>query len=57
MNITEPQAGSDAGAGRTSATPTGDGRYLLRGQKIFITWGDHDLTENVVHLVLARLPG
>ena len=57
MNITEPQAGSDAGAGRTSATPTGDGRYLVRGQKIFITWGDHDLTENVVHLVLARLPG
>ena len=56
MLLTEPQAGSDVGALRTSATPAGDGSYRLRGQKIFITWGEHDLAENIVHFVLARLP-
>jgi 3-(methylthio)propanoyl-CoA dehydrogenase len=55
MNLTEPQAGSDLSAVRTRATPEGD-RYRIRGQKIFITWGDHDMAENVIHLVLARLP-
>ena len=56
MNLTEPQAGSDLSAIRTKAEPVGDGRYKISGQKIFITYGDHDMTENVVHLVLARLP-
>jgi 3-(methylthio)propanoyl-CoA dehydrogenase len=56
MNLTEPQAGSDVGALKTKASPDGDGSYSITGQKIFITWGDHDMTENVVHLVLARLP-
>jgi alkylation response protein AidB-like acyl-CoA dehydrogenase len=56
MNLTEPQAGSDVGALRTTATPAGDGTYHIKGQKIFITWGEHELTENIVHLVLARLP-
>ena len=56
MNLTEPQAGSDLGALRTTATPAGDGSYRISGQKIFITWGEHDLVENIVHLVLARLP-
>jgi acyl-CoA dehydrogenase len=56
MNLTEPQAGSDLAAVRTRAEPQGDGSYRLFGQKIFITYGDHDLTENIVHLVLARLP-
>ncbi len=56
MNLTEPQAGSDLGALRTKAVPNGDGSYALSGQKIFITWGDHDCTDNIVHLVLARLP-
>jgi 3-(methylsulfanyl)propanoyl-CoA dehydrogenase len=55
MNLTEPQAGSDLSAVRTRAVPEGD-HYRISGQKIFITWGDHDMTENVVHLVLARLP-
>ncbi len=55
MNLTEPQAGSDLSAVRTRAVPDGD-RYRLRGQKIFITYGEHDLTENIIHLVLARLP-
>ena len=57
MNLTEPQAGSDVGALRTRAEPNGDGSYAITGQKIFITWGDSDLVENVSHLVLARLPG
>ena len=57
MNLTEPDAGSDVGAVRATAEPTGDGRYAIRGTKIYITWGEHDLTENIVHLVLARLPG
>jgi alkylation response protein AidB-like acyl-CoA dehydrogenase len=55
MNLTEPQAGSDLGALTTKAERDGDG-WRLTGQKIFITWGDHDMTDNVVHLVLARLP-
>ena len=56
MNLTEPQAGSDVGAVRTRAEPNGDGTYAVTGQKIFISWGDHDVAENVCHLVLARLP-
>ena len=56
MNLTEPQAGSDVGALRTKAEPNGDGTYAVTGQKIFITWGDSDITANVCHLVLARLP-
>ncbi|KAB0499145.1 acyl-CoA dehydrogenase [Pseudomonas vancouverensis] len=56
MNLTEPQAGSDVGAIRCRATPDGKGAYKLVGQKIFISWGDQDLTENILHLVLARLP-
>ncbi|MGF6642594.1 acyl-CoA dehydrogenase C-terminal domain-containing protein [Paraburkholderia sp. GAS82] len=55
MNLTEPQAGSDLAAVRTKAVPDGD-HYRLYGQKIFITWGDHDMTDNVIHLVLARTP-
>ena len=54
MNLTEPQAGSDLSAVRTRAVPTDDGRYLLTGQKIFITYGEHDLTQNIVHMVLGR---
>jgi 3-(methylthio)propanoyl-CoA dehydrogenase len=57
MNLTEPQAGSDVGALRTTATPLGDGRFLIKGTKIFITWGEHELAKNIVHLVLARTPG
>ncbi len=57
MNLTEPQAGSDLGAVRTTAVPVDDGSYRISGTKIFITWGDHDLAENIVHLVLARTPG
>jgi acyl-CoA dehydrogenase len=57
MNLTEPQAGSDVGALTTRAVEAGDGTYRISGQKIFITWGDSDLVENVCHLVLARLPG
>ena len=56
MNLTEPQAGSDLAAIRTRAEPRGDGSYGLIGTKIFITWGEHDMAENIVHLVLARLP-
>ncbi len=65
MNLTEPQAGSDVGALRTTAMPVSAdqfagehaGKYLIEGQKIFITWGEHELAENIVHLVLARTPG
>jgi alkylation response protein AidB-like acyl-CoA dehydrogenase len=57
MVLTESQAGSDLSAVRTRAIPQGDGRYRLEGQKIFITYGDHDLTDNIVHLVLARIVG
>ncbi|GAA4107961.1 acyl-CoA dehydrogenase [Aminobacter aganoensis] len=56
MNLTEPQAGSDLAALRTRAERAGDGSYRIFGQKIFITYGEHDLTGNIVHLVLARLP-
>jgi len=56
MNLTEPQAGSDVGALRTKAEPNGDGSYAITGQKIYISWADNDFTENVCHLVLARLP-
>tara|TARA_R110000868_G_scaffold11516_6_gene56392 strand:- start:8833 stop:10593 length:1761 start_codon:yes stop_codon:yes gene_type:complete len=57
MNLTEPQAGSDVGALRTKAEPNGDGSWALTGQKIFITWGEHDCAGNIIHLVLARTPG
>jgi len=56
MNLTEPQAGSDVGALKTSAVRQPNGQYKIKGQKIFITYGDHDLTDNIVHLVLARTP-
>jgi butyryl-CoA dehydrogenase len=56
MNLTEPQAGSDLNAVRARAERAGDGTYRIFGQKIFITYGDHDMTDNIVHLVLARLP-
>ena len=61
MNLTEPQAGSDVGALRATATPIEDGehagKYRIAGQKIYITWGEHELAKNIIHLVLARLPG
>ena len=56
MNLTEPHAGSDLGTLKTRAEPIGDGRYRIFGQKIYITYGEHDLTDNIVHMVLARLP-
>ncbi|MEZ5710459.1 MAG: acyl-CoA dehydrogenase [Blastomonas sp.] len=56
MNLTEPQAGSDVGALRSTATPRGDGSWSISGQKIFITYGDHDMAGNIIHLVLARTP-
>jgi alkylation response protein AidB-like acyl-CoA dehydrogenase len=56
MQLTEPQAGSDVGALRTRATRAADGSYRLTGSKIFITYGEHDLTDNIIHFVLARLP-
>ncbi|WP_066776443.1 acyl-CoA dehydrogenase [Sphingomonas sp. CCH5-D11] len=56
MNLTEPQAGSDVGALRATATPRGDGTFSIKGTKIFISFGDHDLADNIVHLVLARTP-
>lgn len=57
MNLTEPQAGSDVGALRTRAEPLGDGRFSITGTKIYISFGDHDMAGQIVHLVLARLPG
>ena len=57
MNLTEPQCGTDLGLLRTKAVKQGDGTYRLKGQKIFITYGEHDYTENIVHLVLARIDG
>jgi 3-(methylthio)propanoyl-CoA dehydrogenase len=56
MNLTEPQAGSDVGALRATATPRGDGTYQIKGTKIYISFGDHDMASNIVHLVLARTP-
>ncbi len=56
MDLTEPHAGTDLGIIRTKAVPNDDGSYAVTGSKIFITWGEHDLTENIVHLVLAKLP-
>ncbi len=56
MNLTEPQAGSDVGALRSTATPLGEGLWSIKGTKIFISFGDHDLADNIVHLVLARTP-
>ncbi|HWK35511.1 acyl-CoA dehydrogenase [Sphingomonas sp.] len=56
MNLTEPQAGSDVGALRSRATPRGDGTFSIQGTKIFISFGDHDMADNIVHLVLARTP-
>jgi alkylation response protein AidB-like acyl-CoA dehydrogenase len=56
MSLTEPQAGTDLAAVATRAAPDGEGGYRLTGQKIFITWGDHDMAENICHMVLARLP-
>ncbi|HEU5047843.1 MAG TPA: acyl-CoA dehydrogenase C-terminal domain-containing protein [Rickettsiales bacterium] len=57
MCLTEPQAGTDLGLVRTKAEPAGDGSYKITGNKIFISSGEHDLTENILHLILARLPG
>jgi 3-(methylthio)propanoyl-CoA dehydrogenase len=56
MNLTEPQAGSDLAALRSKAVPQADGTYRISGTKIFITWGEHDVADNIIHLVLARLP-
>ena len=57
MNLTEPHAGTDLGIMRTRAVPNGDGTYAITGQKIFISSGEHDLAENIIHLVLAKAPG
>lgn len=57
MNLTEPNAGSDVGALRSKAEKQNDGSYLIKGQKIYITYGEHEMAENIIHLVLARLPG
>ncbi len=57
MNLTEPQAGSDVGLCTTKAEPQGDGSYKVSGTKIFISFGEHDMAENIIHLVLARIPG
>ena len=57
MNLTEPQAGSDLAAVRSRAEPQADGSYTVFGTKVFITWGEHDMAENIVHLVLARVTG
>ncbi|MDR9393281.1 MAG: acyl-CoA dehydrogenase C-terminal domain-containing protein [Roseovarius sp.] len=57
MNLTEPHCGTDLGLMRTKAEPRGDGTFRLTGQKIFISSGEHDLAENIIHLVLAKIPG
>ena len=57
MNLTEPHAGSDVGALKTSAKKNSDGSYSIKGTKIYITYGDHDMAENIIHLVLARIEG
>ena len=56
MLLTEPQAGSDVGAVTAKAIPAGDGTYRITGTKIFVTWGDHDLADNILHVALARTP-
>src|SRR3546814_11503459 len=56
MNLTEPHCGTDLGLIRTRAVPNGDGSYAVTGTKIFISSGEHDLTENIIHLVLAKTP-
>ena len=56
MNLTEPHCGTDLGMLRTKAVPNGDGSYQISGQKIFISAGEHDMAENIIHLVLARTP-
>ena len=57
MNLTEPHCGTDLGLLRTKAVPQADGTYKISGQKIFISAGEHDMTENIIHLVLARIEG
>src|SRR5690554_2631175 len=57
MDLTEPHAGTDLGIIRTKAEPNDDGSFNVTGTKIFITWGEHDMAENIIHLVLAKLPG
>lgn len=57
MNLTEPHSGTDLGLMRTKAVPNGDGTYKISGQKIFISAGEHDMADNIIHLVLARIPG
>ena len=57
MNLTEPHCGTDLGLLRTKAVPHGDGTYRISGQKIFISAGEHDMTDNIIHLVLARIEG
>ena len=57
MNLTEPHCGTDLGLLKTKATPQGDGSYSITGKKIFISAGEHDLAENIIHLVLARIEG
>ena len=57
MNLTEPQCGTDLGLIRTKADPQADGSYKITGQKIWISAGEHDLTDNIIHLVLAKIPG
>ena len=57
MNLTEPHCGTDLGLLKTKAVPNGDGTYAITGTKIFISAGEHDLAENIVHLVLARIEG
>ena len=57
MNLTEPQAGSDLAQVRTRAEPQADGTFKVFGTKIYITWGEHDMAENIIHLVLAKTPG
>ena len=57
MDLTEPHAGTDLGIIRTKAEPNGDGSFSVTGTKIFITWGEHDMAENIIHLVLAKTPG
>jgi alkylation response protein AidB-like acyl-CoA dehydrogenase len=57
MNLTEPHCGTDLGLLRTKAVPNGDGTYRISGQKIFISAGEHDMSDNIVHLVLARIEG